>query len=298
MRPRIRTVKPELFLHEELADLEAESELPLRLCFIGIMLVSDREGRFEWRPRAIKALIFPYDDTPVGRCMEYLFYYGHICRYVSGGRQYGFIPSWEQHQRVNHREAKSTLPAPTAENTDDPDEMQPPAVEGGRVVLMVGDGPPVAEAAAVELVKSPALPPPVIGTIAPPAANLVQERVEHIRGSKSKKAERDDLLEAYTEVVFVYWREMMGKTGRTVLDSKRKKKIRARLLENDGDVAELLCTVDGALKDEFLMGTSERSDGKKYDGIEVVFRDRGQVEKLAPLSKHFGADIHPFMGPR
>lgn len=52
---RIRTVKPELFKHEELFDAEQNSKLPLRLAFIGLFTVADREGRFKWRPRTLKA---------------------------------------------------------------------------------------------------------------------------------------------------------------------------------------------------------------------------------------------------
>ena len=44
---RIRTVKPELFKHEELFDTELASGLPLRLAFTGLFTVADCEGRFK-----------------------------------------------------------------------------------------------------------------------------------------------------------------------------------------------------------------------------------------------------------
>jgi hypothetical protein len=39
MVPRIRTVKPEFFRHEELYELEKQTGLPLRLAFIGVAVI-------------------------------------------------------------------------------------------------------------------------------------------------------------------------------------------------------------------------------------------------------------------
>ncbi len=145
------------------------------------------------------------------------------------------------------------------------------------------------------------LPPKPTLDLAPPLVlgNLVQERVDQIRTAKDRKREHADRMEEFIEIVFLYWREMMGKTGLTLLDVDRRRRLRARLRENGGDIAELLCTIDGALKDEWLMGTSQRSEnGKKYDGIEQIFRDRGQVERLAPESRYYGKEVHPFMQDR
>ena len=50
---RIRTVKPEFFLHEGLYELESQTKLPIRLSFSGLWCVADREGRFKWEPRKI-----------------------------------------------------------------------------------------------------------------------------------------------------------------------------------------------------------------------------------------------------
>ncbi len=56
---RIRTIKPEFFLHDELFELEKETGLPVRLAFIGLWTQCDREGRFKWRPLRLKAAILP-----------------------------------------------------------------------------------------------------------------------------------------------------------------------------------------------------------------------------------------------
>lgn len=109
---RIRSIKPEFFKHECLFDAEQESGLPLRLAFAGLWTCCDREGRFEWRPRALKTDILPYDDVDFSRVLDALATRGFVVRYAHGGREYGFVPGFSRHQVVNNRESASILPAP------------------------------------------------------------------------------------------------------------------------------------------------------------------------------------------
>jgi hypothetical protein len=67
---RIRTVKPEVFCHEELFELEQETKLPMRLAWIGLFTCCDRDGRFVWRPRTLKVAILPYDDVDFSRVLD------------------------------------------------------------------------------------------------------------------------------------------------------------------------------------------------------------------------------------
>jgi len=110
---RIRTVKPELFRHEELFDLENETGLPIRLAWIGLFTVADREGRFKWRARALKTEILPFDDLDFEHVLQALEAYGLIARYRSDEGDLGVIVSFKRHQCINMREAQSSLPAPT-----------------------------------------------------------------------------------------------------------------------------------------------------------------------------------------
>lgn len=113
MRSRIRTIKPELFQHEGLYDLEKETGLPIRAAWAGLFTVCDREGRFEWRPRALKANILPYDEVEFSRVLDAWATRGFVVKYASlDGLEYGFIPSWHLHQVLNNREQASTLPDP------------------------------------------------------------------------------------------------------------------------------------------------------------------------------------------
>lgn len=110
---RIRTVKPALFKHEALFDLERESNLPIRLAFIGLFTCCDREGRFAWRPRALKLDVLPYDDdTDFSRVLDALWSRGFVLKYEANGELFGVIPTFNKHQVINNKEAKSEIPAP------------------------------------------------------------------------------------------------------------------------------------------------------------------------------------------
>lgn len=111
---RIRTVKPELFKHEDLFDAEQNSQLPLRLAFIGLFTVADREGRFRWRPRTLKLDVLPHDFIDFAAILNALEQAGFIERYEVDSEIYGWIPTFTKHQRFTGKEAetKSLLPPP------------------------------------------------------------------------------------------------------------------------------------------------------------------------------------------
>jgi hypothetical protein len=108
----------------------------------------------------------------------------------------------------------------------------------------------------------------------------VDERVTQRLVAKRKR-------DLQAELVFAYWSKVLGHES-ALYDRKRAAVLRARLKENAGDVSELLSVVDGARKDPHLMGEKPESD-RKYDGIETLFRDRAQVERLATLGNRNGA---------
>lgn len=107
---RIRTIKPEFFLHGSLYELEIESQLPVRLVFIGLWCAADREGRFQWDARKLKVQILPYDNIDFPRVLDALATRGFIVRYALGTREFGAIPSFKKHQVINNREKKSEIP--------------------------------------------------------------------------------------------------------------------------------------------------------------------------------------------
>ncbi len=105
---RQRMIKPEFFLHDELAELS-----PLhRLLFIGLWTLADREGRLEDRPKRIKVEVLPWDDVDVEEALADLDAGGFIHRYETEGRRYICLPSFLRHQRPHPKEAPSTIPSP------------------------------------------------------------------------------------------------------------------------------------------------------------------------------------------
>lgn len=113
MRGRIRTIKPEFFTHEELFDLESALGLPVRIAFVGLWCYADREGRFEWRPRRLRACILPYEDILCfDRILDGLAAKGFVTKYAVDGVDYGVIDGFCAHQRPSREEPPSNIPAP------------------------------------------------------------------------------------------------------------------------------------------------------------------------------------------
>ena len=59
---RARNIKPAFFKNEDLA----ECTYPARMLFIGLWCMAYRDGIVEYRPKRIKAEIFPYEDRRIG----------------------------------------------------------------------------------------------------------------------------------------------------------------------------------------------------------------------------------------
>lgn len=113
---KIRSVKPEFFRHFDLYTAEKKYGLPLRLSFAGLWTCADREGRFKWQPKQLKLDVLPYDeDVDFDKVMEALLIEGYLAQYTVDNKQYGWIISFAEHQRVRSDEAQSTLPAPPSD---------------------------------------------------------------------------------------------------------------------------------------------------------------------------------------
>lgn len=157
---RIRTIKPEFFKDEELADLS----LAHRLLFIGLWTQADKAGRLEDRPRRLKAELFPYDDLDMDGLLDDLATPQgingkvFIIRYTVAGRHLIQICTFTKHQRPHHTELDSTLPSYNGDitvsypvsNSETPDGR-----EGkGRERRREGKGEGKGDAAAAAVVQS------------------------------------------------------------------------------------------------------------------------------------------------
>lgn len=109
---RTRLIRPAFLKHAELFDAELASGLPLRLAYAGLWTVCDKEGRFAWKPRDIKADVLPHDTVDFAAILDALHDAGFIVRYRVDGKDFGCIPSWKKHQCPHKTERPSTLPSP------------------------------------------------------------------------------------------------------------------------------------------------------------------------------------------
>jgi len=116
---RIRTIKPEFFIHYDLYQAEIKEKLPLRIAFAALWTQADKEGRFKWRPEELKAGCLPHDKVDFSRVLNALLTRGFISLYTVNGCDYGWIPSWSKHQVINNRERESELPSPNECNNID-----------------------------------------------------------------------------------------------------------------------------------------------------------------------------------
>ena len=244
---RIRTVKPELFSHEELYDLELETGLPIRLAFIGLFTVCDRAGRFKWRPRTLKVNVLPYDDCDFSRVLDALATRGFVVEYESQtGEKLGCIPTWDKHQSINNRETHSQL-------------------------------------ASLEDSKAVAREPRVSHASPTPLCNAQGEGKGREGKGKEGKGTEGKQAQALADVnlVFDFWKKIMGKGQSTKLTTTRKNKIKARLSEGY-TIDDIQSAIVGCTKSSHHMGSNPQSnpDNRRYDDIELICRTGDKLEQF------------------
>lgn len=109
---RTRSVKPAFFQNEELA----ECDIGARLLFIGLWTLADCRGILEWRPKRIKAQLFPYDGISLAKVegwVQSLEQRDFVRRYTENGRNCLLISNFQKHQHVHPKEKPSDIPGPT-----------------------------------------------------------------------------------------------------------------------------------------------------------------------------------------
>ena len=100
--PRIRTIKPQFWLDENLGAISRD----VRLLYIGLWNLSDDTGVFRWRPLQIKAQIFPYDTDIDGDVIKEwlgkLVEIGDVECIDCGDERFGRISSFLEHQDIKN----------------------------------------------------------------------------------------------------------------------------------------------------------------------------------------------------
>jgi hypothetical protein len=109
-RPRIRTIKPEMWADEKVGQVSRDA----RLLFVGLITMADDEGRLRGMPAAILGHVFPYDDDALRKLRAWLASSRRAassCPTQHGGVTYFYLPGFVRHQVINKSKA-STLPGP------------------------------------------------------------------------------------------------------------------------------------------------------------------------------------------
>lgn len=109
-KPRIRSIKPELWTDQDLQLLSVE----IRLLFIGLFSHADDEGRLEGHPSIIRSRIFPADSNVNNRKVDHWLHaleqHGFISLYDHAGRPFIQVCNWAKHQKIN-RPTPSEIPS-------------------------------------------------------------------------------------------------------------------------------------------------------------------------------------------
>jgi hypothetical protein len=130
---RSRNIKPSFFVNEVLGELPFE----VRLLFVGLWCMADREGRLPDTPKRMRGELFPYDDVDVDVALDALVVGGFIVRYVMNEKKLIQVVNFLKHQNPHRKEAKSVLPP---QNADQGNEGEGGSLPGKEPIL-AGDGP-------------------------------------------------------------------------------------------------------------------------------------------------------------
>lgn len=103
---RARNIKPSFFMNEDLAELD----FGVRLLFVGLWTLADREGRLEDRPKRIKRELFPSDNLDIDSALNRLEEFDFIKRYKFEEFSVIAIKKFSEHQSPHGTEKDSQLP--------------------------------------------------------------------------------------------------------------------------------------------------------------------------------------------
>ena len=115
---RIRTIKPEFWTDERLAECSITS----RLLFIGMLNFADDNGNLVYSAKRLKMQVFPADMVDTQPLLDELLAHGLLIEYAVSNCAYLHIKGFSKHQVINRR-TKSPIPQPefieqASENND------------------------------------------------------------------------------------------------------------------------------------------------------------------------------------
>lgn len=103
---RIRSVHPGQATDEDFLELSVEAKLATIL----IRCEADDNGVFEWKPKTLKARLFPADDVDMAAILSEMEANRQVTSYELEGRKYGVIRNFRRYQRP--KKPNSVYPFP------------------------------------------------------------------------------------------------------------------------------------------------------------------------------------------
>lgn len=108
---RIRTIKPEFFLSETVAQLSLAAERS----FVGMLTQADDEGRLRDSAPVLNGALWPHrpDHTvaDMQSDIDEIVALGILCRYTVAGKRYLHFVTWKEHQKISHPSTRNLSPA-------------------------------------------------------------------------------------------------------------------------------------------------------------------------------------------
>lgn len=110
-----RTLTKPMLMDEQLFAAEKGRNLPLRVVFLSLHLIADRNGNFDWSSQLARFLL-PDDEKKVRLSLEALVELAKVVKYKDGDESvYGHISDFSSTQHINNREMTSSRPVPYAD---------------------------------------------------------------------------------------------------------------------------------------------------------------------------------------
>lgn len=180
--PRIRSIKPEFWLDEEVAMWPDRSQLT----YIGLWNLADDHGRVCASAVYIKANLCPFrSEVDIEEALRPIVESGKLRLYEHRGKRFGYLPKFSDHQVIN-RKSKPKYPEPPASFMED----------DGEVSLPVGPGVPAGKLQSSE--------------VSPGKGNGSMEREKEREGGDAPAAKKADPLSAGANEALKGFNEIWG----------------------------------------------------------------------------------------
>lgn len=258
---RARTIQPGTFSDATLWDIGQSTGLPILQAFEGLWCYSDKEGRFEWKPRELRAVILPFWDGDFGQCLSALAEASFVVPYEVLGRKYGLVRNFKKHQHINSRESESRLP-PLPRGT-----REAPVIDASGT----GHRQEV-HGLFSDLDQDNVSEDPESDSDSSPPSDLTGSAREGEKKSPFKSPDEREVFEHWARKLW----PLVHKHGAARATGPRLSRIRARLREGR-TVAELKRVVDAVTQSKFHLGDND--SGISYIEPKTIFQNTETVDK-------------------